>query len=260
VEQRVRESRQARDWDELAELDPLWAVLSGPEFTHGGGRVDEFFATGAGEVSGALDIARELGRPERFGRALDFGCGVGRLSRALAARFDRCVGVDVSPRMLDAARELNADVANAEFVLNSRPDLSGFETGSFDLVYSSIVLQHLQSQTEIERFISEFVRLLSDGGLAVFQVPSAISLRYRLQPRRRAYGLLRTVGVGSATLYRRGLNPIQVRALSERRVVERVEAAGGRIERALPDDSVPPLTSNRYFVTRAAGPRSTSSV
>ena len=256
----MRESRQARDWDELAVLDPLWAVLSGPEFTHGGGRVDEFFATGAGEVSGALDIAGELGRPERFGRALDFGCGVGRLSRALAARFDRCVGVDVSPRMLDAARELNADVANAEFVLNSRPDLSVFETGSFDLVYSSIVLQHLQSQSEIERFISEFVRLLSDGGLAVFQVPSAISLRYRLQPRRRAYGLLRTVGVGSAALYRRGLNPIQVRALAERRVVERVEAAGGRIERALPDDSVPPLTSNRYFVTRAAGPRSTSSV
>ena len=255
----MRESRQARDWDELAELDPLWAVLSEPAFTHGRGRVDEFFATGAGEVSGALDVARELGRPERFGRALDFGCGVGRLTRALAARFDQCVGVDVSPRMLEAARELNADVANVEFVLNDRPDLSAFESGSFDLVYSSIVLQHLQSQTEIEGFISEFVRLVSRGGLAVFQVPSAISLRYRLQPRRRAYGLLRTVGVGSAALYRRGLNPIQVRALAERRVAELVEAAGGRIERALPEDSVPPLTSNRYFVTGAAAPRSTSS-
>src|SRR5207302_1736818 len=129
---------QAQDWDDLAVLDPLWAVLSKPAFTHGGS-VEEFFSTGAGEVSGALDVARELGRPAAFGCALDFGCGVGRLSRALAARFERCTAVDVSRKMLDAARRFNADVPNIEFVLNSRSDLSTFENGSFDLVYSSIV-------------------------------------------------------------------------------------------------------------------------
>jgi len=31
---------QAQDWDDLAELDPLWAVLSEPAFTHGGGSVE----------------------------------------------------------------------------------------------------------------------------------------------------------------------------------------------------------------------------
>jgi SAM-dependent methyltransferase len=250
---------QARDWDDLAELDPLWAVLSEPAFTGGGGGVDELFASGAGEVSGALDVARELGRPTRFGSALDFGCGVGRLTRALASRFDRCTGVDVSPKMLDVARRLNADVTNVEFVLNSRADIGMFESGSFDLVYSSIVLQHLRSRAEIGRFISELVRVTAPDGLAVFQVPDEISLRYRLQPRRRAYGVLRRAGVSSQSLYRRGLNPIQVRALAEPRVRAVVEAAGGRVERVLADDSVPPLTSNRYFVT-AAGPRSTSSV
>src|SRR5262249_36019549 len=150
---------QARDWDDLAELDPFWAVLSEPAFTHGHAGADAFFSTGAGEVSGALDVARELGRPARFGSALDFGCGVGRLSRALAARFERCTAVDVSPKMLDVARRLNEDVPNIEFVLNDRPDLGLFESGSFDFVYSSIVLQHLRSRGEIERFISELVRL-----------------------------------------------------------------------------------------------------
>ena len=251
---------QARDWDDLAELDPLWAVLSEPAFTHGGGSVEEFFSTGAGEVSGALDVARELGRPVRFGRALDFGCGVGRLSRALAARFERCTAVDVSRKMLDAARQLNADVPNIEFVLNSRSDLSMFENRSFDLVYSSIVLQHLSSRSEIERFVSELVRVTAASGLAIFQIPSTISLRYRLQPRRRAYAVLRRSGLSSRSLYRRGLNPIQVRALAEGRVREVVAAAGGTVARVLADDSVPPLTSNRYFVTPAAGPRSTSSV
>jgi SAM-dependent methyltransferase len=256
----VRESRQARDWDDLAELDPLWAVLSQPAFTHGGGNIDEFFATGAGEISGALDVARELGRPVRSRRALDFGCGLGRLSRALGAQFERCVGVDVSPKMIEAARTLNADVPNVEFVLNSRPDLSMFESGSFDLVYSSIVLQHLRSNEEIEGFITELVRLTAVDGLAVFQVPDAISLRHRLQPRRRAYSLLRALGFSPASLYRRGLNPIQVRALPQLRVLELVAAAGGRVERVVADASVPPLTSNRYFVTSAAGPRNTSSV
>ena len=250
---------QARDWDDLAELDPFWAVLSEPAFTEGGGSLDEFFSTGAGELSGALDVAHELGRPVRFGSALDFGCGLGRLSRALAARFERCTAVDVSPKMLDAARRLNEDISNVEFVLNERADLGMFEAGSFDLVYSSIVLQHLRSQEEIERFVSELVRVTAGDGLAVFQVPNEISLRYRLQPRRRAYALLRRAGVSSSSLYRRGLNPIQVRALAEHRVREVVEAAGGRVERVLADDSVPPLTSNRYFAT-AAGPRSTSSV
>src|SRR5262249_22579414 len=202
-----------------------------------------------GEVSGALDVAGELGRPARFGSVLDFGCGVGRLSRALAARFERCTAVDVSPRMLDVATRLNEDLPNIEVVLNDRPDLGLFESGSFDLVYSSIVLQHLRSRAEIERFVSELVRLTAADGIAVFQVPNEISLRYRLQPRRRAYALLRRTGVSSSSLYRRGLNPIRVRALAEPRVREVVEDAGGRIERVLADDSVPPLTSNRYFVT-----------
>jgi SAM-dependent methyltransferase len=256
----VQESRQARDWDDLAELDPLWAVLSEPAFTHGGGSVDEFFSTGAGEVSGALDVARELGRPARFGSALDFGCGVGRLSRALAGRFERCVGVDVSPKMIDAARRLNADVPNVEFLVNSRDDLGMLGSRSFDLVYSSIVLQHLRSREEIERFVSELVRVMAVDGLAVFQIPESISLRHRLQPRRRVYALLRALGLSPRALYTRGLNPIHVRALAQPRVFELVAAAGGQVARVVADSSVPPLTSNRYFVISAAGPRNTSSV
>src|SRR5207253_1465842 len=84
----------------------MWAVLSEPEFS-GGDAQARFFATGEGEVSGSLDVGRELGLPERFERALDFGCGLGRLTRALAERFESVVGVDISARMLAAARGLN---------------------------------------------------------------------------------------------------------------------------------------------------------
>jgi SAM-dependent methyltransferase len=243
-----------RDWNELAELDPIWAVLHEAPGDDDRWQIDDFFATGVGEVSGALDHARELGRPQDALLALDFGCGLGRLTRALADRFERCIGVDVSETMIAAATRLNADRPNCEFVLNTRPDLGAFETGSFDLVYSSIVLQHLPAERDVERLIGEFVRLISPSGIAIFQMPSAISIRYRLQPRRRMYAAARRVGIRAAWLLAHGLNPIRVRALAEDRVRRIVEQAGGRVELALPDSSVPQLPGRRYFVT--AGRRS----
>ena len=242
--------RHAREWEELAELDPLWAVLSDPSHAHGRWPVDEFFATGEGEVSGALAVAAELDRPEAFERALDFGCGLGRLTRALAARFDSSLGVDVSPRMVERARELNADVSGCEFVTNEADDLGAFDSRSFDLVYSSIVLQHLPSAERIERYVAEFVRLLTPGGIAIFQIPAALPPRHRLQARRRLYAALRRVRVSAARLYGAGLNPIRITALSELRTREAVERAGGVVERVLADDAVPPLPSRRYFATR----------
>jgi SAM-dependent methyltransferase len=247
-----RQRRHVRDWDELADVDPVWAVLASPA----AGRrwqLDEFFRTGAGELSGALDVAGKLGRPHRFGAALDFGCGLGRLTRALAERFDEAVGVDVSARMLAQARRLNADRVNCRFVLTEAGDLGMFAAGSFDLVYSSIVLQHLPTRTEIERCIGELVRVVSPEGVVVFQLPSAIGLRYRVQLRRRAYATLRRLGVSPAWLYRHDLNPIRVRALSEARVAATVERAGGAIVCAVPDASVPQLPGRRYFVTRTPG-------
>jgi SAM-dependent methyltransferase len=238
-----------RDWNELAELDPLWAVLHEAPDGDERWKLDDFFATGDGEVSGALDHARELGRPVEWRRALDFGCGLGRLTRALGERFEQCIGVDVSETMLAAAQRLNADRPTCEFVLNTRPDLAAFDTGSFDLVYSSIVLQHLPAEADVERLIGEFVRLVSPTGIAIFQLPSAISLRYRLQPRRRLYTAGRHLGIRSDRLFRHGLNPIRVRALSEVRVQQIVDRAGGRVELALPDASVPQLPGRRYYVT-----------
>ena len=116
------ESAQARDWDDLALVDPYWAVLAAEGKRDGGWGLDEFFATGEADVEQILATADQLGRPARRERALDFGCGVGRLTRALARRFDEAVGVDVSARMLEQARRLNADTPNVTFASPNDPD------------------------------------------------------------------------------------------------------------------------------------------
>ncbi len=161
--------RQVRaDWTELGASDPLWAVLVSPANRHGRWDVDEFFATGVTEVSGAMAHAAALGVHPGRRRALDFGCGAGRLTSALTAYADEVVGVDISPTMLAKARELNR-AQGVTFVENDRPDLSLFADDSFDVVYSSLVLQHMPTDLALG-YLAELIRVLAPGGVAIVQV------------------------------------------------------------------------------------------
>ena len=239
--------RLSEDWNELAEEDALWAVLAEPGKQGGRWDVGEFLATGEREVAGVLSTAQGLGLPEGRGKALDFGCGVGRLTRALSAHFEECVGVDISKEMVERARELNADRANTTFVVNVAPDLSRFEDTSFDFVYSSKVLQHMPSTKLASEYVAEFVRVVKPGGQVVFQLWTHIPLRNRLQPRRRAYGLLRALHLPQRFLNRLGLTPMgRGIAVSEAEIRQVVARAAGRVIHTEPDGE----WGLRYFVAK----------
>ena len=156
-----------RDWIRLGEQDPLWAVYVSADKR--GGRWDpgQFLATGRADVAAVVAWLSRLGFGPRWDRVLDFGCGAGRLSQALAAHAGEVVGVDVSPPMLDMARRLDP-AGRCSFVLNPASDLGLFADGSFDLVYSELVLQHLPAPV-IDGYLAEFVRVLAPGGVAVLQ-------------------------------------------------------------------------------------------
>jgi len=250
----VRGRGQQRDWDELAAVDPLWAILSDPDRRGGGWRVDEFLRTGEADAARALAVAAELGRPARHERAVDFGCGVGRVTRALASRFAEAVGVDVSPRMVEQAGRLNDDVENVRFLVNSGPDLGQLADASADLVYSRIVLQHLRRRRDALRYVEEFLRVVRSDGLVVFQLPGAIPLRRRLHLRRRSWTALRALGLAPARLHAWGLSPIRVIGISREDVGRFLGERGATIARAEPDDAVAGLESFQYYVT----PESTS--
>jgi SAM-dependent methyltransferase len=240
--------RLSREWDELARGDALWEVLSDPDRRDGRWQLDEFFASGEREVAAALDRARELGRPERHERALDFGCGVGRLTRALSQRFSECVGVDVSEEMVEQARRLHGDRPGIEFVVNVAPDLRRFESAGFDLVYSSKVLQHMPSGRQACAYVAEFLRLLRPGGIAVFQLWTRIPLRNRIQARRRAYGALRRLGLAEGRLNRIGLSPRgRGIAVREERIRRLVEERGFAVAHTEPDGE----WGLRYYVVEA---------
>jgi SAM-dependent methyltransferase len=243
-----------RDWEELAAYDARWAILTRRDRKGGRWTRDEFFATGEAEISRALTRGAELGRPQRFERALDFGCGTGRLTRALASHFTTAVGVDISERMVELAREENADVRACEFVVGNGVDLSAFEDASFDFVYCNLVLQHLPDTNLAERFMAEFLRIVTGDGLAVFQMPARIGWSARPMIRRRLYGALRRVGVSSRLLIGAGRsNPMRMNFLPSERVRSVVEAAGGRVLASELDPDAPPqFNSTLYYTARPA--------
>lgn len=234
-------------------MDALWAILSDPTRRYGRWDIDEFLATGRREIDGLLESGARWGLPEGRHQALDFGCGVGRLTRALAAHFEGTTGVDISEVMVTSARTLHTDVPACSFLVLDATGLAVFPDRSFDCIYSRIVLQHIPDRRITEGNLREFVRLLADGGLLVFQLPASIPLRRRLQNRPALYSGLRSLRVPEGFLYRRlGLHPIRMRSIPEADVVQLLTTAGAsilEIERSVQGDTG--IEDRNYWVTRS---------
>ena len=159
-----------KNWEQLGEADPFYAILRYRSKTAGNWDLKEFFDTGTKDVEGIMSKMDSSGvlsrRPQR---ALDFGCGVGRLTQPLGARFEEVVGVDISSSMVGLANKLNTAL-NCKFLINERSDLSLFPDGHFDFILSLITLQHMQPKY-VKSYLREFMRVLSRGGVAYFGIP-----------------------------------------------------------------------------------------
>ncbi|MEE9127774.1 MAG: class I SAM-dependent methyltransferase, partial [Planctomycetota bacterium] len=160
------------NWDALGRLDPLWAIVTDDTKKGGGWDLDAFWETGRGSggwvarhmSANGLDVAR--------GRALDFGCGIGRLTQPMCKYFKEVIGVDVAKSMIEAAEEGNTHRESCRYVHNPSQDLQCFPSSHFDFVLSLIVLQHMPTQYS-KNYIREFLRVLRPGGYTFFQLPSA---------------------------------------------------------------------------------------
>ncbi len=169
-EEQLRQLRA--DWEVLGAADPLWAVYVKDGVRGGGWDVSEFLATGEREIADSWEQHRRVtgAEPPSDAVVLDFGCGVGRLSSAIAARTRRVVGIDISEPMLRTSRTVIPDDVRdrVSVVLSSSPALP-LDDASVDLVYTSLVLQHMPAELAVG-YIREFMRVLRPGGTAMVQV------------------------------------------------------------------------------------------
>jgi len=168
----------AKEWQGNAEADALWVILTDSRYYGRKWDVAEFFSTGEEEIARVFNYMKQKSITVPSGSFLDFGCGVGRVSRALQKRFEQGYGVDISPKMIELA---HAYVPDIEFMVNRSDSIEQFFNDSLDFVYSHIVLQHIPNHYQ-KRYIDEFLRILRPGGLAVLQVLVEIIHHRKINP------------------------------------------------------------------------------
>lgn len=152
-------------WNEAARDNPEGAILTGAK--------EEFF-----EFAGRKDaeiVTRYL--PEGAA-VLDIGCGIGRVERYLAPRVRELWAVDVSGEMIRRAAERLSGFANVNLrEVGNREHLAAFPDGRFDLVFSFLVLQHLEKEDAF-LYVRDAFRVLRPGGVFLTQFPDLLSPAY----------------------------------------------------------------------------------
>ncbi len=154
-------------WNYEARLDAQDAVLTGS--------TRETFESTA--KRDAERILEHLGRG-KDAVVLNIGCGIGRVDLYLAPHVRELWAIDVSSEMLTRAQERLRGCPNIRFLeVGNRDFLAAFADGTMDLVFSYLVLQHLEKADAV-KYLREAARVLKPGGIVVTQFPNYLSPEY----------------------------------------------------------------------------------
>jgi SAM-dependent methyltransferase len=215
-------TRRGTDWEELARDRPYYRLLTEEglvEVESSAAATSAFLETGEADLSRLLSaVASIIAHDLALTTALDFGCGVGRLTLPLARRADTVFACDIAPTMLEHVRQ-NAESAGLRNITPIGNDhLAAMPDGSFRFVCSLLVFQYIPPAAGRE-VIRTLLRLLAPGGIAVLQVT--------LAPRRDALRRL-------AALSRRWSRGIETYRYDLSAIENAVESADARIVGRLP--------------------------
>jgi SAM-dependent methyltransferase len=161
-----------RFWNARADEDAFYFVDN--RLTYGEPDQETFWRGGDKVLEEILDRLDARIRPED--EIVDIGCGIGRMTRALAARGAGVRAIDVSERMLELAREHNPSLDNVEWLLGDGHSLRPIADGSVDVCHSHVVFQHIPDPEVTLGYVREMGRVLRPGGWAAFQVSNAPDL------------------------------------------------------------------------------------
>ena len=165
----MTELKSNTEWKQWGREDPFWGVASWANKHKSGAspwKEEEFYAVGESDFKDFLWHWQHYGVDLRS--CLEIGCGAGRITRQLSRLFDSVRAVDVSEDMIKLARR--AAEPNVEFSVVDGLRLPIADC-SVNAIFSTHVLQHLDS-TEIGfAYFREFFRVLAAGGTMMIHLP-----------------------------------------------------------------------------------------
>jgi SAM-dependent methyltransferase len=164
------------DWRGIAG-EPYYGVFSHLEYFRENltpERLEHFWNTGRGDIGWQLDLLRSHYGVFNPKSAIDFGCGVGRLSRALAEIVGKVYGIDVAEGMREEARK------NVPAHVEILETIDAVPVQTVDWINSTIVFQHIHPANGLPLFQKLLDRLAPGGGMTVqfttFKERSAVTM------------------------------------------------------------------------------------
>jgi SAM-dependent methyltransferase len=184
-----------RYWDERARENALYYVDT--QVGYDDPDTEVFWTNGETVVTNMFDMVGFAPRPTDT--VLDIGCGVGRLTRALAHRVAHVYGLDVSSEMLRLAQDHNRELENVDWLHGDGEGLGVLEDGSVDGCFSHVVFQHIPDPEVTLNYVREIGRVLRPDGWTLFQVSTDPELhRPKLGRRDRLRALVGRSSAGDA--------------------------------------------------------------
>ena len=154
------------NWNFFAERDAIHAIIT--NFT---GTKKDFFQCGVDEVNHIMEKKVSIDTISEYEKsfAVDFGCGIGRLTKPLSNHFDVVAGIDISEKMLELAGE-DASARNIQYLERENSDKLPIASNCVDFILSLQVLQHIPRFYKNNIF-KEFYRILRTKGKVYFEHP-----------------------------------------------------------------------------------------
>jgi len=172
-----------RFWNEKAKENPYWYVSSyGP---YDGRNLDDFWKSGLT----IWDSLKGVTGYFPHGTVVEIGCGVGRITRAIAKEVGHVIAFDLSREMIEIAKQQSLE--NVEFRLANECRLGGLPDKSADLVLAYCVFQHLPSIGHLRSYLREMVRVAKPGAVISFTVCPG-DWRWKLLPLMRLKGFIKS--------------------------------------------------------------------
>jgi len=222
--------RPEEDWKRFGELDPYFGVLSNVKYKSESiddAAKEQFFESGVAQVNRVFEVLKAHHDFTPGGRALDFGCGVGRITSALSPHFETVTGLDIAPGMLAEARRNALARGDQNLIYGLSDDASLLRDETYDFVHSYIVLQHIPVRLG-EQAIRTLLKVLRVGGYGAIHFTygevdaNLATMAANVAKRTPLVRNLANVVIGR----RWGYPTMQMNAYSIARVVDLLAAAG----------------------------------
>lgn len=162
-------------WTTYGKKVPYWSVLTQPEFLNPNEEViGDFYESGNWELNYAKEVFEKYSFQSLKGKTiLDFGCGLGRITRTLLELGGNVIGMDISESHLNLAKKNIKE--NIKWVHNKSLHKTIVELcgTKLDLIITFIVLQHNRPKL-MRQYIKSLLEALNDGGVAILHIPYEI--------------------------------------------------------------------------------------